>query len=211
MESGKVRHKTLNSKLQTLNSTMKKAKTAVLISGSGTNLQALIDAAKNPDYPAEISFVISNKPDAYGLTRAQNAGIETLIISHKAYNTREAFDEAMHNALIARNIQYICLAGFMRLLTPGFVNQWQGRMLNIHPSLLPAFKGAHAIADALAAGAKTTGCTVHHVIPEMDAGPIILQAQVPVIEGDSEESLASRIHAEEHRIYPLALRKIIDG
>lgn len=190
---------------------MKKAKTAVLISGSGTNLQALIDAAKNPDYPAEISFVISNKPDAYGLTRAQNAGIETLIISHKAYNTREAFDEAMHNALIARNIQYICLAGFMRLLTPGFVNQWQGRMLNIHPSLLPAFKGAHAIADALAAGAKTTGCTVHHVIPEMDAGPIILQAQVPVIEGDSEESLASRIHAEEHRIYPLALRKIIDG
>jgi len=185
---------------------MNKIKTAILISGNGSNLQALIDAAAAADYPAQIALVISNKADAYGLTRAKNAGIPAHIISHKEYATRDAFDRALHAALTQAHIDIVCLAGFMRLLTPWFVEQWSGRMLNIHPSLLPAFKGAHAVRDALAAGASETGCTVHLVTPEVDSGPVILQAHVPILPGDTEETLAERIHKEEHRIYPEALK-----
>lgn len=187
-----------------------KARVAVLISGSGSNLQALMDAAAQADYPAEIALVISNKAEAYGLVRAGNAGIPSRVISHRDYADREAFDAALHAALIEARIDYVCLAGFMRLLTAGFTQKWEGRMLNIHPSLLPEFKGAHAIRDALAAGAKTTGCTVHLVTPEMDAGPILLQAEVPILNDDTQESLAARIHAEEHRIYPAALKMLIE-
>lgn len=181
---------------------------AVLISGNGSNLQALIDAARAPDYPAEIALVISNNADAYGLTRAKNAGIPALVIHHKEYASRELFDAAVHAALTQHRIEIVCLAGFMRLLSGPFVRQWEGRMLNIHPSLLPAFKGGHAVRDALAAGANETGCTVHLVTEEMDAGPIVLQARVPIAPDDTEESLKQRIHAQEHRLYPEALRQI---
>lgn len=188
---------------------MTKTKVAVLISGSGSNLQALMDAAKNPDYPAEIELVISNKPDAYGLTRAAQSGVKSVVIDHTKYSSREAFDEAIHAALMEHKIKVVCLAGFMRLLSSGFVQKWQGRMINIHPSLLPKHKGAHAIRDALAAGEKMTGCTVHHVVPEMDSGEIILQAEVPILEGDTLESLSGRMHAEEHKIYPAALKTVL--
>lgn len=190
---------------------MAKKKVAVLISGSGTNLQALIDAARMPDYPAEITLVISNKSDAYGLTRAQSAGIAAHVINHKDFTSREAFDAAMQKILEENKIEFVCLAGFMRLLSAPFVKTWQGRMLNIHPSLLPQFKGANAIRDALAAGVKETGCTVHLVTEEVDSGPIILQAKVPVLPDDTEESLLARVHKEEHRIYPQALKKIAMG
>lgn len=187
---------------------MAKRRVAVLISGNGTNLQALIDAAKAAGFPAEISVVISNKAEAYGLTRAKNAGIPALFVDHKAHASREAFDAALHGILEQYNIDIVCLAGFMRLLSAAFVNRWQGKMLNIHPSLLPAFKGAHAVRDALAAGAKETGCTVHLVTEEVDSGPALLQAKVPILPGDTEETLLERIHAEEHRIYPLALEAL---
>lgn len=185
--------------------TARRRRVAVLISGNGSNLQALIDAACAGDYPAEISLVISNKSDAFGLTRAERAGVPNRVISHRDFSSREAFDRAMHEELTSHRIEIVCLAGFMRLLSPWFVRQWEGRMLNIHPSLLPDFKGGHAICDALAAGVKETGCTVHLVTEEMDAGPVLMQARVPVFSGDTEESLAQRIHAEEHRIYPQAL------
>lgn len=185
---------------------MEKIPAAVLISGNGSNLQALIDAAGAADYPAAVALVISNNPEAYGVRRAQAAGIPALVIPHKAYPSREAFDAAMQAALRAHGIQIICLAGFMRLLSPWFVAQWSGRLLNIHPSLLPQFKGAHAVRDALAAGAAESGCTVHWVTEELDAGPILAQARVPVLPGDSEESLHARIHALEHALYPAALK-----
>lgn len=187
-----------------------KTPVAVLISGSGSNLQALIDACAALEFPAEIKLVISNKADAYGLERAKKAGIATQVISHKDYDTREAFDAAMHEALVAANIELVCLAGFMRLLTSGFVQQWEGKMLNIHPSLLPKFKGAHAMRDALAAGVTKSGCTVHYVTAEMDAGEMIVQAEVDIVSGETEESLAQKIHVQEHRIYPEALRMAID-
>lgn len=180
-------------------------RTAVLISGNGSNLQALIDAAVHPDYPAEIVLVISNKAGAYGLTRAKNAGIASEVLSHRDYPNREAFDEAMLALLEKHHIELVCLAGFMRLLTPGFTSAWEGRMLNIHPSLLPAFKGLDTHARVLECGTKFTGCTVHFVVPEMDAGPIVIQAAVPVLPDDTPDSLAERIHREEHRIFPLAL------
>lgn len=183
-------------------------KVAVLISGNGSNLQALIDAARQPGYPAEIVLAISNKPDAYGLVRAKNAGVTALAIDHTAYASREAFDRAMHAELEKHGVEIVCLAGFMRLLSAWFVRQWAGRMLNIHPSLLPAFKGAHAVRDALAADAKESGCTVHIVTEELDSGPILLQAAVPVFPDDTETTLHQRIHAEEHRLYPEALRKL---
>lgn len=189
---------------------MSKAKVGVLISGNGSNLQALIDACKDPAYPAEITAVISNKDDAYGINRASEAGIATHVINHKDYKTREAFDEAVQQMLKRHNVEIVCLAGFMRLLSPWFVRQWDGRMLNIHPSLLPKFKGAHAIRDALAAGEKVTGCTVHFVVPEVDSGPVILQAEVPILKNDTEQSLAERIHVEEHKIYPQALKQIAE-
>ncbi len=189
---------------------MKKHRVAVLISGNGSNLQALIDAASQPDYPAQIVLVISNKPDAYGLVRARNASIPAHVISHKDYNSREEFDAAMNVLLKQHDVEFICLAGFMRILSAGFVNSWRGRMLNIHPSLLPAFKGAHAVRDALNSGAKESGCTVHLVTEEMDAGEIIAQARVPIFSDDTEEKLHQRIHLQEHLLYPQALKLLIN-
>ncbi len=186
-----------------------KAKVAVLISGNGSNLQALIDASKAEDYPAEIVAVISNNKDAFGLNRASNAGIATHIADHRDYSDRETYDRAVHELLLRHSTQIVCLAGFMRLLSPWFVEQWKDRLLNIHPSLLPKYKGAHAIRDAFEAGEKVTGCTVHHVVAEMDAGPVIMQAEVPVLEGDTLESLTERMHEQEHRIYPTALSHVI--
>ncbi len=185
---------------------MQKTKISILISGSGSNLQALIDASAAPDYPAEIIQVISNKADAYGLERAKKAGISTQVISHKDYPDREAFDAALHDSLVAFGCQIVCLAGFMRLLTAGFVEKWDGRMLNIHPSLLPDYKGLDTHARVLADGKAETGCTVHYVVPEMDAGPIIVQERVAVLEGDTPERLQQRVHKAEHVAYPKALQ-----
>ncbi len=186
-----------------------KKRIAVLISGNGSNLQALIDAAQHPHYPAEIVLVISNKPDAYGLKRAENAGIHTQIISHKEYAERETYDKALDKALKDHTIEVVCLAGFMRLLTPWLVEQWENRMLNIHPSLLPAFKGMHAVGQALAAGARKSGCTVHIVTAEMDAGPIIMQAEVRISPNDTADTLTERIHTAEHTLYPTALKAFL--
>ena len=188
---------------------MSKARVAVLISGSGSNLQALIDAAKAPDYPAEIVLVLSNRAAAGGLQRAENAGIATAVVDHKAYGSREAFEDAMQGPLEAARPDVICLAGFMRVLTAGFVERWAGKMLNIHPSLLPLFKGVHVHRQALDAGVSITGCTVHLVTPELDDGPIIGQAAVPVLPRDTEETLADRVLAVEHQLYPLALARFV--
>jgi phosphoribosylglycinamide formyltransferase-1 len=185
---------------------MRKARVAVLISGNGSNLQALIDACNSPDYPAEIKLVISNKDDAYGLVRAKNAGISTCVISHRDFAGREDFDAAMHQKLLDANIEIVCLAGFMRLLTPKFVQQWQGRMLNIHPSLLPAYKGLDTHARVLASGESHTGATVHYVVAEMDAGEIILQQQIAIAPDDDAASLQQKVHDIEHIIYPQALK-----
>jgi phosphoribosylglycinamide formyltransferase-1 len=186
-----------------------KAPIAVLISGNGSNLQAIIDACKDPDYPASIKLVISNKENAYGLARAKRAGIETCIINHKHFTSREAFDEALASMLKEAHVDYVCLAGFMRLLTPGFTQQWEGKIINIHPSLLPAFKGMDAIGQALEAGATETGCTVHHVTAKMDEGPAIIQRTVPILPEDTKETLSDRIHKEEHIAYVEALKKLI--
>ncbi len=188
--------------------TSPRLRTAVLISGNGSNLQALLDAEQADDYPAQITLVISNKADAYGLERAKTAGVQTLVISHRDYADRESFDDALHQALTEHHIDLVCLAGFMRLLTPGFVNQWERRMLNIHPSLLPAYKGMDTHARVLADGQSVTGCTVHYVVPEMDAGPIILQQEVPILPNDTPDTLQQRVHEAEHRIYPEALRMV---
>lgn len=181
-------------------------KVAVLISGGGSNLQSLIDHAKEPDFPAEIVQVLSNKPDAYGLKRAEQAGIPTSVVEHKNHPTRESFEAEMNRILEPLGVEALCLAGFMRLLSPGFVNHWYDRILNIHPSLLPSFRGLHTHREALATGVRIAGCTVHFVRPEMDVGPIIIQAAVPVLPEDTEEALAARVLREEHRIYPIALR-----
>ncbi len=185
---------------------MTKKRVAVVISGYGGNLQALMNACEKPDYPAKIIAVISNKADAYGLTRAQNAGIPNYVISHKEYKTREEFDRALHAKLLEVNAEVVCLAGFMRLLTSEFVEKWEGRMLNIHPSLLPLFKGGHAVEDALAAGAKETGCTVHYVTAEMDSGPIITQRKIDINPGYDADILHQRIHEQEWIAYPEALK-----
>ncbi|SCX85338.1 phosphoribosylglycinamide formyltransferase [Microvirga guangxiensis] len=184
---------------------------AVLISGRGSNMVSLIEAASAPDFPAEIALVLSNRPDAAGLERARQAGIATAIIDHKDHPTREDFEQAMDAVLTEHGIEFICLAGFMRVLTDWFVERWAGRMINIHPSLLPLFRGVHTHRRALEEGVLIHGCTVHFVVPELDAGPIIAQAAVPVIPGDTEESLAARILVQEHSLYPQALRMISDG
>ncbi|MFM9975154.1 MAG: phosphoribosylglycinamide formyltransferase [Beijerinckiaceae bacterium] len=184
---------------------------AVLISGRGSNMSALIDATRNPDYPAEIALVISNKPDAAGLEIARKHCIATLSFSQKAFETRDAFDQAIHKALQDKSIELVALAGFMRILTPRFCQQWLGRMINIHPSLLPAFKGLDTHRQVLAAGAREHGCSVHFVTPELDDGPVILQASIAVLPDDDEESLAASVLAEEHRIYPEALAMLADG
>jgi len=188
-----------------------KLKLGVLISGRGSNLQALIDAAADPAYPAEIALVISNRADAGGLDRAKAACIPTKVIPHTEYATREDFDSALTATLRAADVGLVCLAGFMRLLTAGFAEDWHDRLINIHPSLLPSFKGLNSHAQALAAGVRFSGCTVHFVRPEMDAGPIILQAAVPVHDGDDEDALAARILTAEHRCYPLAVKLIAEG
>jgi len=182
-------------------------RTAILISGRGSNMASLLRAAAHPGYPAEIVAVLCNRPDAPGLERARAAGVEALAIDHKPFGQdRAAHEAALHAALQARGVQLVCLAGYMRLLTPFLVRAWPGRMLNIHPSLLPAFPGLDTHARALAAGTKLHGCTVHYVTEEADAGPILAQAAVPVLPDDTEASLAARVLAQEHVLYPLALR-----
>jgi len=186
-----------------------KKRIAVLISGSGSNLQALIDACAEPGYPAEIVLVLSNRETAYGLSRAREKNIPTHVISHKAYPSRETFDEAMDTVLRAHNVELVCLAGFMRVLSAAFVEKWQGKMINIHPSLLPKHKGLHTHQRAIDAGDTEAGCTVHWVATEVDGGEIILQARVPVLPDDTEDSLAARVLSEEHIIYPQALVRVI--
>jgi phosphoribosylglycinamide formyltransferase 1 len=186
---------------------MMRKRVAILISGRGSNMAALIAAAKAVDYPAEISLVISNRPDAAGLARAQAEGISTAVVDHKHYgNDREAFERALNAVLETNRIEFVCLAGFMRLLSPWLVERWHGRMLNIHPALLPAFKGLDTHRRALAAGVKTHGATVHLVVPDVDSGPIIMQEAVPVIAGDTVDTLSARVLEVEHRIYPEALK-----
>lgn len=190
---------------------MNKKRVAVCISGSGSNLKALIDAAAQPDAAYEIVQVISNRADAGGLAHTANANIPALVLSHKDYPTRDAYDAALHQAFVDAGAELVCLAGFMRILTEDLCRKWEGRMLNIHPSLLPAYKGLHTHARALADGMKEAGCTVHFVSPELDAGPIILQARVPVLPDDTPETLATRVLKEEHRIYAEALNLVARG
>jgi phosphoribosylglycinamide formyltransferase-1 len=186
-------------------------KVAVLISGRGSNLQALLDACAKPGFPAAVVRVISNVAGAYGLERASRAGIATEVIDHRGFAGREAFDTALDKAIRATGAQLVCLAGFMRLLTPGFAEAWSGRLINIHPSLLPCFKGLHTHRRAIEAGVRIHGCTVHFVTPDLDDGPILVQAAVPVLGADDEDSLAARVLAAEHRIYPLAVKLIAEG
>jgi phosphoribosylglycinamide formyltransferase-1 len=188
-----------------------KKRVAVLISGRGSNMTALIEAAKAQDYPAEIVGVFSNKAEAPGLVFAQAAGITTAVRSHRDFTSREDFDAELQSVLDVWRIEIVCLAGFMRIFSTGFAAHWQGRMLNIHPSLLPLFKGLRPHEQALAAGFTDSGCTVHWVIPELDDGPAILQARVPVLPGDTPETLAARILIEEHRLYPEALAMVARG
>lgn len=184
---------------------------AVLISGRGSNMMALVEAARAADYPAEIVTVISNRPDAAGLEWARAQGIATAVVDHAAFANRAEFDAALHKALLAHGAELVACAGFMRIMTEDFVSQWEGRMINIHPSLLPSFKGLHPHARALEAGVRIAGCTVHYVISEVDAGPIIAQGAVSVLPQDTAQSLAARIVKVEHRIYPLALKLVAGG
>lgn len=184
---------------------MQKIKIAILISGRGSNMQALINACLAVDFCAEVALVISNKADALGLEFARERGIETLFIDHKKFASRADFDRALSVEIEKRNCKIICLAGFMRLLSFQFVQQWQGKIINIHPSLLPQFKGADAVGDAIKAGVKKSGCTVHFVVEEMDAGPIIMQAEVDILPSDTKETLAAKILKKEHELYPQAL------
>ena len=188
-----------------------KRKVGVLISGRGSNLKSLIEACADSNYPAEIVLVISNVAGAGGLAHAASAGIPTKVIPHKTFASRDAFDAAIDAALREAGVEIVCEAGFMRIHSEGFVRQWEGRMINIHPSLLPAFKGTHVHEQAIAAGVKISGCTVHFVAAEVDSGPIIAQAAVPVLDGDTPETLAARVLEEEHKLYPLALRRVIEG
>lgn len=178
----------------------------VLISGGGTNLQALIDACNTDDYPGEIVGVISNKSDAYGLKRASDANIQQLALNHKSFNTRELYDQALVQAIDIYKPDIVVLAGFMRILTPEFVNHYQGRLVNIHPSLLPKYQGLHTHQRAIDAGDTEHGVSVHFVTEELDGGPVILQAKVPIFEGDTPEVLASRVNEQEYRIYPLVVK-----
>jgi phosphoribosylglycinamide formyltransferase 1 len=185
---------------------------AVLVSGRGANMTALIAAAKRADYPAEIALVLSNRPDAAALGRARDSGIPTAVVDHTLYGKdREAFERAVEAVLENHRIELVCLAGFMRLFTPWLVTRWTGRMLNIHPALLPAFRGLHTHERALEAGVKIHGATVHFVVPEVDSGPIVAQAAVPVLARDTPETLAERVLAVELRLYPLALALVASG
>jgi phosphoribosylglycinamide formyltransferase-1 len=188
-----------------------RVRVAVLISGRGSNLQSLIDAAKAPDYPAQIALVVSNKESAGGLDVARSAGVPTRVIPHQDYASREEFDRAIDAALREAKINIVAEAGFMRIHSEWFAKTWEGKALNIHPSLLPLFPGIRVHQQALDAGVKESGCTVHFIVAELDSGPTILQAAVPVLPGDTAETLAARILVEEHRIYPEALRLVAEG
>ena len=187
---------------------MIKQRVGVLISGSGSNMQALVKASRAPDYPAEIVCVVSNKPEAGGLKIAQHEGIATHVVNHKNYASREAFDAALNTYLQSQNLDLIACAGFMRIMTPVLIAPWQGRMLNIHPSLLPLYKGLHTHERAIADGQKFGGCSVHYVTLELDGGPVIAQVQVPIFSGDTGETLAARVLIEEHKIYAKALAEV---
>lgn len=184
---------------------------AVLVSGSGSNLQAILDACAQPGYPAEVAVVLSNVPTAFALERARKAGVATDVLDHKAFPDRAAFDRALAERVASYQADLVCLAGFMRVLGPGFLGAFPGRVLNIHPALLPAFPGLHGPRQALLHGVKLAGCTVHFVDEGTDTGPILAQAAVPVLPGDDEGSLAARILAEEHRLYPAAIRCVVEG
>jgi phosphoribosylglycinamide formyltransferase 1 len=184
---------------------------AVLLSGRGSNLQALIDACRDPGFPAEIALVVSNRADAYGLERAADAGIPARTIEHGRFADRAAFDAAVDTALRQAGVELICLAGFMRIFTPDFVRGWEGRILNIHPSLLPAFPGTRVHERVIEAGQRISGCTVHVVTADLDAGPVLVQAAVPVLGTDDAASLAARVLVQEHLCYPLAVRLVAEG
>jgi phosphoribosylglycinamide formyltransferase-1 len=189
-----------------------KRRIGVLISGRGSNMAALVNAARHPGYPAEIALVLSNRPGAAGLVLAREAGITARAIDHRPFGSDRAAHEAEINAALSEaEVEIVCLAGYMRLLTPLLVDAWRGRMLNIHPSLLPAFPGLHTHARALSAGVKLHGCTVHLVTQQMDEGPILAQAAVPVLDGDTEDTLADRVLLQEHVIYPAALEAFASG
>ncbi|CAK0758076.1 phosphoribosylglycinamide formyltransferase 1 [uncultured Gammaproteobacteria bacterium] len=190
---------------------MARVRLGVLISGRGSNLQALIDACADPAFPAEVALVVSNQPDAQGLNRARAARIPVEVINHRAFNAKEGFEAALDSVLDGYGIQLVCLAGFMRLLTPWFVERWLDCLINVHPSLLPSFKGLDTHARVLEAGVRVTGCTVHFVRPAMDDGPIIVQAAVPVLAGDTPARLGERVLEAEHRCYPLAVRLLTEG
>lgn len=191
---------------------MSRARVAVLISGAGSNMKALIEASRDPAFPAEIVCVVSNRPEAAGLALAESLGVEALAIDHRPFaRDREAHERAIDAALRARGIEWVALAGYMRLLTPFLVEAWAGRMLNIHPSLLPEYPGLDTHQRVLDAGCDWHGCTVHQVIHEMDAGPIVGQARVPVLAGDDAAALAVRVQAAEHRLYPLCLAAAVEG
>ena len=190
---------------------MAKLRVGVLISGRGSNLAALIDAARAADYPAEIGCVVSNKQDAAGLGIAAAAGIPAATVSHRDHPDRESFDRAVSAELEHHGVELVVLAGFMRIFSPWFPARWADRLINIHPSLLPAFKGMHVQRQALEAGVRLSGCTAHLVTPDLDSGPIIAQAAVPVLAGDTEETLSARILRQEHRLYPLVVRWFAEG
>ncbi len=174
-------------------------------------MRALVEAARAPDYPAEIALVLSNRPDAAGLAWAREAGVAVAAVDHKIYAGREEFERSMQAMLEIHRVDLVCMAGFMRLVTPWFIGQWAGRMINVHPALLPAYRGLDTHARALADGVKIHGCTVHFVVPAMDEGPILAQAAVPVLDADTPESLARRVLEQEHRIYPAALARVARG
>ncbi len=186
----------------------RRIKLGILISGRGSNMQAILNACAKSGFPAEIAVVLSNKTDAGGLAVAQNAGVATEIVDHKQYADKTAFENAMDAVLRRHSVELVCLAGFMRILSAGFIDRWADRIINIHPSLLPDYKGLDTHARALADGRAESGCTVHYVIPEMDAGPVILQRRVPILPGDTADSLAARILEQEHLAYPEAVRRV---
>ena len=190
---------------------MQKKRTAILISGRGSNMAALLAAAEAPDFPAEIALVISNRADAGGLAVAEAAGVPTLVLNHRDFSDRIAFDAALDAHMRIEGIEIVCLAGFMRILTPWLVQRWHNRMINVHPSLLPSFKGLDTHARALEAGVRFHGCTVHLVRAEMDDGPIVFQAVVPVRADDTPDSLAARVLEQEHVIYPAGLALLASG
>ncbi|MGB3455095.1 MAG: phosphoribosylglycinamide formyltransferase [Litorimonas sp.] len=189
----------------------RRLRTAVLISGRGSNMMALVKAAADPDYPAQVALVLSNRPEAAGLHRAESAGIEAIAIDHEDFGTREAFERELDAALRAHDVEFVACAGFMRILTPWFVSRWDGRMINIHPSLLPKYKGLNTHRRALEAGDKEAGASVHWVAPDVDAGDVIAQAAVDTLPGDTEDTLQARVLEAELSLYPEALRKAAES